>query len=243
MTNKWKIHIVSHRSRIAISLIFVALGALLVLYGGVKYLAPARPTSAPVGNRVVLIDPGHGGIDSGASAGTVYEKDLNLQIAKILKNYIEENGGICYMTRDCDTNTADPNRDKSTSQKMSDLKMRKKMIDDCKADIFISIHVNKFEQSKYSGFQTFYNGSLAESKELGEKIQASVKDVLKDGNTRVAKDAGSGIFVLKGNKIPSVLVECGFLSNENECKKLQNPEYQRKLAWGIYLGIIGFITH
>lgn len=234
--------ILNKKTRFAVFAGLVFLGVLLSLYGVLDFYKEKETMAAPLGNKVILIDPGHGGIDAGASANNAVEKELNLEIAMILKNYIEENGGVCYMTRTEDTNTADPNRKKGVSQKMSDLEMRKKDIEEYKADVFVSIHMNKFSESQYSGLQVFYDGSSEQNKNLGESIQETVKSVLNDGNTRKAKATGDKIYVLKGNEIPSALVECGFLSNTAEAEKLKTPEYQRKVAWGIYLGIMKYFS-
>ncbi len=198
--------------------------------------------SHPMEGVVVVIDPGHGGIDAGASGNNATEKEINLFVANYLKDYISSGGGTVYMTRTKDTNTADPNRKSGESQKMSDLKARKNSIEKYDADIFVSIHMNKFSDSKYKGLQVFYDGNIPESKILADYIQNSAKDVLADGNERVAKGTGNNIYILKGNKIPSVLVECGFLSNVDEAENLKSPEYQRKVAWGIYMGIMNFVN-
>ena len=243
MNKKCRIVVLSHRARVGLSILMIMVGFAVTVFGGAEFFKTRQTIAAPMGNKVILIDPGHGGIDAGASEGEVKEKDLNLEIAMILKSYIEGNGGICYMTRTEDTNTADPNRGKGTSQKMSDLKMRKQNIEDYNADVFVSIHMNKFGQSQYKGLQVFYDDNIPESKRLGEEIQETVKSVLKDGNNRKAKATGDKIYVLKGNAVPSVLVECGFLSNAEERELLKSPNYQRKLAWGIYLGIMNFFNH
>ena len=240
MRNKTKILVVSKRY---IALALILFGFIFSLWGSHRIYKSIQVMAVPLGNKVIVVDPGHGGIDAGASDNGAVEKELNLEIANILKGYIEANGGVCYMTRVEDTNTADPNRSKGVSQKMSDLKMRKASIDEQKADIFISIHMNRFSQSQYKGLQVFYDDNIEESKILGEAIQNSVKDVLKDGNTRKAKATGDKIYILKGNKIPSVLVECGFLSNSEEAENLKNPDYQKKIAWGIFRGIIEYTNH
>lgn len=225
------------------------LGWLCVLIGLVMVCLPflgnnrVLPVlSWPMEELVVVIDPGHGGIDAGATGNNASEKEINLSVANYLKEYISSGGGTVYMTRTEDTNTADPNRKKGETQKMSDLKERKNSIEKYNADIFISIHMNKFSDSKYKGLQTFYDGNIPESKILAECIQNSAKEVLADGNNRVAKGTGNNIYILKGNKIPSVLVECGFLSNSEEAQKLKTPDYQRKVAWGIYMGLFEFVN-
>lgn len=202
-----------------------------------------RTTASPLTGKVILIDPGHGGIDAGASANGAVEKDINLAVANFLKEYVEAGGGKAYMTRETDGNTADPNRDKGISQKKSDLQMRKSDIEKYKADIFISIHMNKFEQSKYRGAQVFYDDDSQENRLLAEAIQQSLKDVLKDGNKRVAMSTGDSIFVLRDNSVPSALIECGFLSNTDEANLLKTPEYQKAVAEGIYAGILKYFSH
>lgn len=237
---KWRIVVFPRKVRVILSMVLIVLGLITTGFGRRDFLRPEETVAEPLGNKVILIDPGHGGIDAGASDGDAIEKDLNLEISMILKSYIESNGGICYMTRNEDKNTADPNRPKNVSQKMSDLKTRKSDIERVEADIFVSIHMNKFSQAKYRGLQVFYDGSSQQSKMLGEIIQETVKTTIKDGNTRKAKATGDKIYVLKGNAVPSVLVECGFLSNQEERELLKSPKYQQKIAWGIYLGIINY---
>lgn len=196
----------------------------------------------PMNGRIVLLDPGHGGKDAGASANGAVEKELNLEIARLVQGYIEEGGGAAILTRTEDKDTSDPNRAAGTSWKMSDLKSRKKDIENFKADAFVSIHMNKFGQSKYRGAQVFYTAESEESKILGETLQRSVKDVLDDGNIREAKPSKNAIYVLKGNTVPSALIECGFLSNAEEAQLLSDPDYRRRVAWGIYIGIVRFFS-
>ncbi len=199
--------------------------------------------AVPLSEKTIVIDPGHGGIDAGASANGATEKEINLAVAKFLQEYIESGGGTAILTRTDDSNTADPNRKKGVSQKMSDLKERKNDIENFEADAFVSIHMNKFSQEKYRGAQVFYDDSSESSKALAESIQQSVKEVVRDGNTRKAKATGQHIYVLRDNEVASALIECGFLSNAEEAKLLLKPEYQKKIAWGIYVGVIRYFSH
>ena len=235
---------VFHMKRIIATLVV----AIIVLAAtGIEVLVENSMTqstnASTLAEKVILIDPGHGGIDAGASANGAVEKDINLAVAKFLKEYVEAGGGKVYMTRETDDNTADPNRAKGVSQKKSDMQMRKSDIEKYKADMFISIHMNKFEQSKYRGAQVFYDDDSQENRILAEAIQQSLKDVLKDGNKRVAKGTGDSIFVLRDNKVPSALIECGFLSNPEEANLLKTSEYQKLVAEGIYTGIIKYFNH
>lgn len=216
-----------------VSLFFIIIGILMFIT--MPEAETVETFSLPSDNKIILIDPGHGGIDAGASADNVREKDINLDIALKLQALIEESGGVAVLTRAEDISTADKNRDKSVTQKKSDLAERKKSIEKYNADIFVSIHMNKFGVEKYSGAQVFYSGT-EKSKKLAEIMQKTLKEVLNKDNNRKEK-ANNKIYVLKDNSVPSVLIECGFLSNENERNNFKNEQYRQKVAWAIYLGI------
>lgn len=224
----------------ALIFIFIGLSAVIHLRYSDETEKAAEVFAIPTTNKVVIIDAGHGGVDAGAVANGVEEKNINLQIALKLQEYIEQSGGVAILTRDSDESTQDPNRSSNISQKKSDLMERKAAMEKYGADIFVSIHMNKFEQEKYRGAQVFYAANGEESKRLGETIQQSLKDTLSDGNTREAKKSGNGIYILKNAAVPSALVECGFLSNAEEASLLQSEEYQQKVAWGIYIGIVKY---
>ncbi len=196
----------------------------------------------PIDGKVVIVDPGHGGADSGAVANGAVEKELNLEISKLLSAYIEEGGGTAILTRTEDADTADPNRGAGVSWKQSDLNTRKEDIKNFDADVFVSIHMNKFPQTKYHGAQVFYTEGSDESKILGETIQTALKEFTDNTNTRAAKPSGSAIYVLKENTVPSALVECGFLSNAEEARRLRTEEYRRRTAWGIYIGLVRYFS-
>jgi len=221
-----------------VALLFLTAGFLMYNFGEADDEA-IETFAVPVTNKVVLIDPGHGGIDAGASANGAIEKDINLDIALRLQEFIEESGGIAILTRSEDVSTADKNRSKNLTQKKSDLMERRKAIEKYDADVFISIHMNKFQEEKYYGSQVFYPPKSEESKKLGELIQNSLKENLDKTNNRKAKESGS-IYVLNGNNIPSVLIECGFLSNKEEAARFKTAEYRQKTAWAIYLGLIKY---
>ncbi len=127
------------------------------------------------------------------------------------------------------------------NKKNEDLKNRKDMIRDYKADIFISIHLNSFPMSQYYGAQVFYHKNNEESKLLAKKIQEELLVLLDRGNKRVEKESDS-YYLLRDNPVPSVLVECGFLSNPEEEKLLKDSEYQNKIAWAIYKGIMMYFN-
>ena len=231
--------VINRRKLICIILaVVICVSAFIVLHVNSKEEEAVQTFALPTANKVVVIDPGHGGVDAGASANGLSEKDINLEIALKLKEYIEESGGTAIMTRNTDTGTYDPNRKDGTSQKQSDLEERKKMSGDYGADAFVSIHMNKFPQTQYKGAQVFYTSKSEESQNLAENIQQSLKEILKDGNTREAKPNDRNVLILKDTKVPSVIVECGFLSNLEEAQLLEQNDYKQKLAWAIYIGIV-----
>lgn len=193
----------------------------------------------PVTDKTIVLDAGHGGIDPGAmnKDKTVLEKDINLQITMKIKELIEASGGNVILTRDKDVSLYEEGNNKTTRQKYNEnLKNRKKIIENSQADMFISIHLNSFEDSKYYGAQTFYPAGKEDGKSLAQMIQTELKRVVDNTNNREIKPR-EDLYLIKENQMPSVLIECGFLSNENEAKLLADEEYQEKIAWAIYVGI------
>lgn len=179
---------------------------------------------------IILIDPGHGGIDGGAKSknGTI-EKNINLLIATKLKNELENAGYIVYMTRDEDSQLDD--------KKVKDLNARCQMKKDTKCDAFISIHQNMFPQASCFGAQAWYAANDS-SKLLAEDIQSSLKETIDDNNKRIPKAAKEQYRILRdGYEGACVLVECGFLSNHEEEQRLKSDEHQDKIVKGIINGV------
>lgn len=187
--------------------------------------------------KIILIDPGHGGFDGGAkSKNGVIEKDINLQISMKLKANLEEKGYKVYLTRENDE-SLDNSGTTIKEKKRIDLKKRREMKKETNCDVFISIHQNMFPQQKCYGAQVWH-GSNNVSKILADNIQNAIKESVNDNNKRVSKPAGDAYLILRDDyKGASVLVECGFLSNMEEEKKLQTEEHQDLLVKGISLGI------
>lgn len=179
---------------------------------------------------IILIDPGHGGIDGGAKSknGTI-EKNINLLIASKLKKSLEDAGYLVYMTREEDSQL--------DTRKAKDLTARCQMKKDTKCDAFISIHQNIFPQASCFGAQVWY-ASNDYSKLLAEDIQDSLKETIDDKNKRVAKAAKEQYKILRdGYEGASILVECGFLSNYEEEQRLKSDEHQDKIVKGITNGV------
>ena len=192
--------------------------------------------------KVIIIDAGHGGEDPGAiSASGIYEKDLNLAIAMQVGEGLEKKGYTVIYTRTEDKMLYLPEENIKGMRKISDLKNRCKLTENYDNSLFISIHMNSYGSSKYSGLQVYYRDDNNESIALAEKIQRSVRNLVQQNNNRQTK-SGKSLFLLENSKCPAVIIECGFLSNEAECKKLSEKEYQKELSFSIICGIIEYIN-
>jgi N-acetylmuramoyl-L-alanine amidase len=195
----------------------------------------------PLSGKVILIDPGHGGVDPGAIVGDTIEKDVALSVSLKLRDYLQEQGALVIMTRETDIDLADKGLKGYSRRKVQDLKRRVDLINSSEADFYASIHLNSIPSSKWSGAQTFYSGQFKESKRAAKFIQEELRENLQntDRKEKVAKD----IYLLKNSKKPGVLVEIGFLSNPAERLNLQKDKYQEQVAASVYQGILRYYTN
>ncbi len=184
---------------------------------------------------IIVIDAGHGGRDGGAVGydGTL-EKELNLEIATVLAELLRVSGYNVVMTRTEDEMLV--TEDGIGSSKLQDLKKRLMIASSYTDSVTVSIHCNKFPSESCKGLQVYFSDD-EKAETLANSIQGSVKGLLQPENHRAVKKADSSIYLLSRAKTPSVLVECGFLSNVEECEKLKNPEYQKSLALAMLKGI------
>ncbi len=230
--------------------IIAIITAFLIILSAMLYLtfmanfSAAEASSMPITQKTVIVDAGHGGDDGGAIGidGTV-EKDINLDIALKLEKILKFYGFNVIMTRTQDVMTCDDGLDSLRKRKISDIHNRFELMRKNPDAIFISVHQNKFEDSSQHGTQVFYSGNDERSKELAEAIQTSVTLTLQRKNDRVVKKSGSGIYLLYHAKIPAVLVECGFISNSDEVKKLKDERYRMKLAILIADGLLKYLSN
>ena len=203
----------------------------------IAYIVPVNTFASDNSDKVILIDPGHGGIDGGAKSKTgTIEKDINLQISLKLRDNLEEKGYKVYMTRDEDEGLYQKGNT-VREKKREDLNRRVEMKKETKCDIFVSIHQNMFPQSKCYGAQVWY-ASNDNSYNLATVVQDSIKESVKDNNKRVAKPAAEAYLILRDKyEGASILVECGFLSNPDEEARLKSDEHQNLIVEGISNGI------
>ena len=196
--------------------------------------------SLPVSNKVIILDAGHGTPDEGAeSSNGTTEAEINLKITLKVQKLLEQSGATVILTRSDENSIYDIDSKTLKQKKVSDIHNRVKIGNESSADIFVSIHLNKIPQSQYWGWQCFYKKNNENSKKLAEAIQANLNQAIPKDNKRVAMQIDN-IYIIKNVQIPTAIVECGFLSNLQEEQLLLTDEYQDKLAWGIYNGIINY---
>jgi len=196
-----------------------------------------KTNATPITNKTVILDAGHGLPDEGAVGFTgTTEQAINLEIVLKLQKLIEQSGSKVILTRSDENGIYSADSTSLRNKKISDIKNREYIVDNSNADIFISIHLNKYQDSKYSGWQTFYQSKIDNSKLLATSIQNELNNNINNDNKRVPM-AIKGVYLMEHISIPGVVVECGFISNPNEEELLKQETHQSKLAWGIYTGV------
>ncbi|CAN7216753.1 N-acetylmuramoyl-L-alanine amidase CwlD [Paenibacillus sp. LjRoot56] len=194
----------------------------------------------PLSGKTIALDAGHGGPDGGAeSKDGIIEKDINLAITLRLRDYLQQAGAIVVLTRETDTDLAESGTKGYSKRKTQDLHNRADLIQNNNADMFLSIHLNSIPSDKWRGAQTFYYLNNPDNPNLAALIQSELKRNL-ENTDRVAKLADKTVYLLKTLKIPSALVEVGFLSNPEEAKLLADENYQKILAASVYQGILRY---
>ena len=176
-----------------------------------------------------------------SSNGTT-EAQINLKIALKVQNLLEQSGATVILTRSDENAIYDLDSETLKSKKISDIHNRVKIGNESSADAFVSIHLNKIPQQQYYGWQTFFRDGDANSINLAQSLQSNLNDSIQKENKRVALKI-ENIYIMRKVEIPIAIVECGFLSNPEEEKQLLTEEYQDKLAWGIYTGIINYFMN
>ena len=221
-------------------LVIFALFAIMCTVAVYISKAPYRSAFSAKTTKTVIIDAGHGLPDGGAVGmnGTI-ESTLNIKIAKLVQKDLEKKGYTVIMTRDGEETIAEGDMPIGKLKK-ADMNKRLDIMRDSDADMFVSIHMNKFTDSRYCGAQVIYSGNYPESKILAEILQKSLHTLSDNKSKRTHAKAPKGIFLLKNAPIPAVIVECGFLSNFDEEKLLNTEKYQKELAKAISDGIVNY---
>jgi len=207
--------------------------------------SPAAVLAAQSRIPVIVLDPGHGGEDGGASAadGTL-EKDLNLAVAEGVYQLLSASGFDVRMTRTDDRLLYDLYGDLTDYggyKKTYDLKNRLRFTREAEADLFVSIHMNKFPQTNVRGLQVWH-AAVPGSRETAETIRTYAASYLSPEHKRIVKEATSAIYLLHRIEIPAVMVECGFLSNSEDLAKLKDETYQKQLALTVACAVAASVT-
>lgn len=206
---------------------------LAAIAGGILALSSYADTFFENKSLSVIVDAGHGLPDGGAVGinGTV-EQEINIAIAEKLKEVLEAKNIGVIMTRTGESGIWSEKSTTIREKKLEDMYNRLKIMKKSDADLFISIHMNSYPNHSTSGLRIFYSPGFDEIKPLAENIQSRMADVT-GAKMNVVKAADSKLFLMKQTPLPAILVECGFLSNAAEEKKLNEPDYQARLAWAI----------
>lgn len=187
----------------------------------------------------VVIDAGHGGDDPGkVGINGVNEKDVNLQIAVLVKQFLEANDIEVVMTRESDEGLYDAD---ASNKKVQDMKRRIEAIEDVSPALTVSIHQNSYPEEYVHGAQVFYYTGSIQGQLLAEAVQGQLIKRVDPENRRRVK-ANDSYYLLKKTGVPIVIVECGFLSNGGEAEKLCSPDYQQRVAWAIHMGILQYLN-
>ncbi len=219
---------------------WIAIGLLVFLLFDQLYAVPRmRVFGAHHEIETLVLDAGHGGFDGGAvSPNGVTEQEINLHVTKKVESLAGLFGIPTELTRK-DGNALDYEAGRSVREnKVADIKARQHICEQIQNPVFISIHLNKFEQSRYFGAQVFYGEKNAQSKAIAESIQEALKSGIANGNHRVAKPAGDSIYLMRTLTCPALIVECGFLSNPEDEAALVQDTYQTQLAVCILAGYL-----
>jgi len=239
--SKFRILVISKRIlyiSISILLLFVLVIIPLLIY----FLEPSTDTFVDPESGIIVIDPGHGGIDGGTNKDGILEKDINLSIAKKLKDILEKAGYKVIMTRKEDI-SLEQLSDKGGSRHQRDLNARVDIINNSNAQLFVSIHVNcNMKRPATDGSIVFYSDKYEQNKILAYNIQRALNDMIINGKKRTIHDPQQGkYFILNNAQIPGVIVETAFISNPVERQLLLKEEFQRQIAEKIAQGIIDYL--
>ncbi len=219
-------------------------GVLLIASAVLRVKNAALTVSGPVGGLpVIIIDPGHGGADGGAvGPDGIVEKDINLSLSFKLRDLMAVSGFQVVMTREEDVSIHDPGVKGTRKQKTSDLHNRMAIMESYPGAIFISIHQNKFGDARQNGAQVFYGPKNEDSKKLAEVVQQNIVSMLQPDNKRLCKKGEKNLYLIFEAKCPAILLECGFLSNREEARRLADEHYQAQLAFATLRSVLEYLS-
>ena len=204
---------------------------------------PAARKTAAAQTPVIVLDAGHGGIDGGCStADGVPEKGINLAVMLELRELLTLSGYEVHVTRDSDRSVHDKGVEGIAAQKSSDMDNRLACMNEPEHAVCLSIHQNQFSDPKYSGAQMFYSETNESSESLAETLQQTFREQLQPDNDREIKRCGKELFLCYFCRHPTVMAECGFLSNPEEAARLTDPDYQKQVAFTLFAGLNSWLA-
>jgi len=220
------------------------LAALLSLFTFLLLLSTPACAHATETKKIIMIDPGHGGIDSGCIINNICEKSINLNISKKVKLYLEQKGFNVVLTRNSDESLYKYCKTGDTIERR-DLNARVNKINQSNASIFVSIHVDSYHDHTVNGSMVyFFNDQCLQSKALAKNIQNSLNNLTIDGKKRMSHNSrAEDYYILKNTTKPGVLVEAGYLTNPRERELLTTNEFKQKLAKSIAAGIEKYLNN
>lgn len=213
------------------AIILIVSICLITVFTTIKVVA-YKSLQTCLNGRIVYIDAGHGGKDNGASVDGVMEDAINMEISKYLYEELIKTGAYVLVSRTSDYDLASMYQ---KNRKREDLNNRVKYINKSKPDVFISIHLNTYPSSDVVGAQVFHQGN-----NKSELLAQSIQENLNSLTTKERKIKNGDYFILNNTTPVGVIVECGFLSNSAEREKLNDSEYQQKIAINIKQGIVDY---
>lgn len=217
----------------------LVLSILIVVKESAEYVSVLKENGTKETRHTIVIDPGHGGNDPGKVAiNSALEKDVNLAIALKLKKYLEQEDMEVVMTRQEDKGLYE---ETDSNKKVHDMKNRLAIMEGAKPALVVSVHQNSYPEESVSGVQVFYYRDSAEGKRAALLVQEQMIATLQPVKEREAKE-NSTYYILKKTTVPTIIVECGFLSNREEADRLTSEDYQERVAWAIHLGIMRYIN-
>lgn len=217
----------------------LVLSILIVVKESAEYVSVLKENGTKETRHTIVIDPGHGGNDPGKVAiNSALEKDVNLAIALKLKKYLEQEDMEVVMTRQEDKGLYE---ETDSNKKVHDMKNRLAIMEGAKPALVVSVHQNSYHEESVSGVQVFYYRDSAEGKRAALLVQEQMIATLQPVKEREAKE-NSTYYILKKTTVPTIIVECGFLSNREEADRLTSEDYQERVAWAIHLGIMRYIN-
>jgi len=230
------------KNKLPLTIAFLVCFLVITLTFNANNIAVPTGSGVDDGQRTIILDAGHGGIDGGAvGVHGELEKDINLAIVKNLQHLLEFSGYNVILTRDSDRSMHSDGITGIRNQKVSDMENRKAVVDAYPNSLFFSIHQNRFTDSRYYGAQMFYTTQNSDNHRLAQILQDNFAK-LQTSNEREIKIIDNDLYLFKSTKQPAVLIECGFLSNPEEAVKLNDPDYQKKVAFTIYKGIMEYLN-